>query len=104
MVAVASDVATGAEPEFLRWHEDEHMPLILAIPGFQSARLLRRKGVHPRDPHNREPGYLSLWEVENPRILKDNPALERARATPWAEKIRRSASDSSINVMLRIFP
>jgi hypothetical protein len=104
IVTVGVDVPPEAEEQLILWHREEHIPLILDIPGFSNARLCRRKGVHPKGFDNGEPTFVTLWEIESPEILSGNSKLDEANSTDWARRIHSVSTNRNFNVMVRIFP
>src|SRR5690348_10937338 len=71
--------------EFNAWYDEEHVPLRLAVDGFEGAARYR---VHPEEPNRQEvPGYavaywlrdLSVLDGEEYRRVKEEPS-ERTRS------------------------
>jgi hypothetical protein len=57
---VLSNAATGTDEEFNRWYSDVHIPEILQLPSFVSARRYRLdQGIPARTQHS----YLAIYEV-----------------------------------------
>lgn len=54
-------VAPEDEQEFNRWYDEEHIPELLRIPGFRSARRLRSA----IEAHS----YLTLYELDDASVL-----------------------------------
>ncbi len=104
LVTVGVDVPLDAEEELSRWHEEEHIPRMLQIPGFSSARLCRRKGAHPKGYDNGEPKFVTIWELDSPDVLKGNPLVDEANSTEWAESMHAKSTNVRFNLMVRIFP
>ena len=104
VVTVGVDVPPDAEDQLVQWHREEHVPLILGIPGFSSARLCRRKGAHPKGYDNGEPKFVTLWEVESPEAVKGNAQLDEANSTDWARRMHSVSTNLRFNVMVRVFP
>ena len=104
IITVGIDVPPEAEEQLIRWHREEHIPLILEIPGFSSARLCRRKGAHPKGYDNGQPKFVTLWEIESPEVLSSNSKLDEANSTDWAQRMHSVSTNRHFNVMVRIFP
>ena len=104
IVTVGMDVPIGTEEQLIRWHREEHIPLVLDIPGFSSARLCRRKGAHPKGYDNGEPEFMTLWELDSPEVVDRNAKFDEANSTEWARKISSLCTNRRCNVMVRIFP
>jgi hypothetical protein len=63
IMLVESDPADpGREDEYNEWYRATHLPEVLAIPGFVSARRYR---VREEDrARSTKPGYLAVYELE----------------------------------------
>ncbi len=64
----------GGEEAFNDWYDNQHIPDVLAVPGFQSARRL-----HTVDGLTDAPRYLALYELET-----DDPAAALAELSARA--------------------
>jgi len=58
------DVKPEDEADFNRWYNEEHIPELMSLPGFLSARRFEVDG----EGHK----FLAIYELENTRAL-DNP-------------------------------
>jgi hypothetical protein len=58
IMVVASSPAEGREDEYNEWYNQEHIPALLSVPGFVSARRFRVRG--DTDGHK----YLAIYELE----------------------------------------
>lgn len=67
VMLVSFRVLPEEDGAFNRWYETEHLPQLLSIVGFRSARRLARCG----DPHH----YLTIYEVENERVFETEAYL-----------------------------
>jgi antibiotic biosynthesis monooxygenase (ABM) superfamily enzyme len=74
--------ASGQEADFVAWYQDEHIPLLLEVPGWRRARLFRQV-------EGSGPAFMAVHELESPDVF-DHPAHEKAVGTPWRERIRQS--------------
>jgi hypothetical protein len=61
LLAFTNPVA-GREADFNRWYDEQHVPDLLAVPGFVSAQRFRLTDATGQD----NPGwtYLALYEIE----------------------------------------
>lgn len=77
LFVVAFDVPAEDQPEFEGWYEEEHVPLLMKVPGWlRVRRFLVRPGFDgPSWTH------LALHEIASPAVL-DAPEREAARNTP----------------------
>jgi hypothetical protein len=79
LLMVWADVPAGAEKEFNRWYNEEHLAERLAVPGFLSAaRYEAVKGG---------PKHLAVYELESPAVL-DSADYQRVQANPtdWTKR------------------
>ena len=102
LATVRMDVPDEASEELIRWHREEHMPLITAVSGVVNACLCRLTAKHPRTPCN-EPEWVSIYELENAEVLRD-PGVKAANETEWAKKVQALTTGVRFNVMERIEP
>ena len=66
---VFSNPAAGQEDEYNRWYDEVHLPHVLAVPGFVSARRLRLTEAAGVENTPLPGQYLALYEMET-----DDPA------------------------------
>jgi hypothetical protein len=69
VVAIWNDVAPEGREPFYQWHNHEHMPERVGIPGFWRGRR-----YHAVDA---TPAYFTLYEAENTSVLTGSHYLER---------------------------
>ncbi len=68
-------------PEFVRWYETEHTPMLLRNPAWLMVRHLE---IHDHDP---DPySHLMMHYVRDASVL-DSAELACARKTPWRTKL-----------------
>jgi len=75
IMVVASSPADGREDEYNEWYTREHIPALLSVPGFVSARRFRVHG----SPEGHK--YLAIYELEADDLAAPIAAL-RGRDTP----------------------
>jgi hypothetical protein len=79
IMAVSMSVPPAAEPDLAAHYEQEHFPLLLAVPGWRRARrYVLTSGTGPK--------YLSLHEVDSLAAF-DEPGYQAAISTPWRNRI-----------------
>jgi hypothetical protein len=84
IMAVSMSVPPAAEPELAAHYEQEHFPMLLAVPGWRRARrYVLTSGTAPR--------FLSLHEIDSEAVF-DEPGYKAAMSTPWRQRIIASAS------------
>jgi hypothetical protein len=74
------EVDTAIEDEFNEWYNEEHMPLMDAVPGLIAARRFHAIGGLPR--------YVAMYHLESPEVYKQRSWYE-ANQTPWIRRIHR---------------
>lgn len=79
-VCIWHDIAPEATDEFYQWHNREHMPERVGIPGFlRGRRYIAVAGA---------PAYFNLYEAESTAILGGKDYLERLNApTAWTQRV-----------------
>jgi hypothetical protein len=83
VMAVSMSVPPGVEPDLAAYYEQEHYPLLLAVPGWRrSRRYVQTAGNGPK--------YLSLHELDSEAAF-EQPGYTRATSTPWRNRIVESA-------------
>jgi hypothetical protein len=79
-LAIWNGIAGEAAEEFYRWHNGEHMPERVGVPGF----LRGRRYLSPSVPHD----YFTLYETETAETIGSAPYLARLNdPTPWTRRM-----------------
>jgi len=78
------DTPSKHEVEFNQWYDQEHIPLLAAVPGVISARRFK-------DPSGR-PRYLALYELDGDSVLECEE-WQRALLTPWTARMDQITSN-----------
>jgi hypothetical protein len=60
MYVVRIRISTASEEAWNKWHNTEHIPLVLALPGFLSVRKFRSLASN-----SREAEYVVCYELRN---------------------------------------
>jgi hypothetical protein len=82
IVVTASDVVRGAEDEFNRWYDEQHLPDFVACPGFLRASRYECLAGEPR--------FYAIYDIEGPDAL-ETPELKRVWGWgPVAPYVRNS--------------
>ncbi len=76
----AMEVDPAIEEEFNEWYNEEHMPLMDAVPGMLSARRFHAVSGLTR--------YVAIYHLESPEVYKQ-PSWYEANQTPWIRRIHR---------------
>lgn len=80
MVAIWHDLLPEIRAEFHEWHNREHMPERVGIPGFLRGRRYAVIGGGPE--------YFNLYEANSIETLAGQDYLQRLNApTPWTQRV-----------------
>ena len=83
LMAVSMSVPESGLADMEAWYVEEHIPMLLAVPGWRRSRRYRlASGDGPR--------YLSLHEIDSLAAF-DLPEYKTAVSTPWRDRIVGSA-------------
>src|SRR6266568_7081144 len=87
----------GGDEDFVAWYREEHIDLLLHVPGWRRARLFRQLDGDG-------PAFMAVHELESPAVF-DHSKYEKSISTPWRERIRSSVSRYERNLfrLLRSF-
>jgi hypothetical protein len=86
ILAVALSVPAAAEDDLAAWYTEEHIPMLLRVPGWR--RIRRFRLVRSLDVPG--PDFLSVHELAGPEVLED-PGYRAAVSTPWRDRVVASA-------------
>src|SRR6185295_4432751 len=80
VVAIWHDLLPEAKRDFYEWHNREHMPERVGIPGFRRGRrYVAISGT---------PEFFNLYEADTPEVLGGRDYLDRLNApTPWTKRV-----------------
>ena len=84
LLAVSLSVPESAVADMEAWYAEEHIPMLLAVPGW---RRVRRYVLASGDG----PKYLSLNEIDSQAAF-DQPEYEAATSTPWRKRVTETAT------------
>ena len=79
VVAIWNDITPEGRANFIDWHNREHIPERVAIPGFhRGRRYVAERG---------DPEYFTLYEACDTGVLVGTAYLERLNnPTPWTNR------------------
>lgn len=80
LLTVSIDPDPAHEAELNAWYEQEHLGLLLKVPGWLQARRFRAIEGGPK--------YLAIYDLASLDALQPSPQLDAARNTAWAKRIR----------------
>jgi hypothetical protein len=80
VIAIWQDLVPEARPDYYEWHNRQHMPERLSIPGFRRARRFVAVSGGPE--------FYTLYEADSHSDVSGKAYLERLNApTEWTRKI-----------------
>jgi hypothetical protein len=83
VLAVSLSVPPGREDDLAAWYAEEHIPMLLAVPGWRRIRRYRLTG-------GTAPAYLSLHSLSGMSVFSED-SYRAAVSTPWMKRIVESA-------------
>lgn len=78
LYTVESGIAPDWEEEFLRWQREEHVPLLLGLPGYKAVSRFRAETIASR--------FLNVWQVDDVARFHA-PSHDATVNTPWKARI-----------------
>jgi hypothetical protein len=71
---------SDGEADFVDWYRQEHIPMLLAVPGWRRVRLFRQV-------EGNGPAFMAIHELESTDVF-ERAEYAAAIGTPWRERIR----------------
>jgi hypothetical protein len=90
VVAIWNGIAPEARDEFYAWHQTEHMPERVGIPGFRRGRryIAMDAATHPE--------FFTLYETDTLQVLQGSDYANRLNApTPWTRAVTANFRDTA---------
>ena len=88
-VCIWNGIAAGGLDEFYAWHNEEHMPERVGIPGFRRGRRYRAAD------NDTSPLFFTLYETETPEVMTGQDYLNRLNSpTPWTQSVTQTFRDT----------
>lgn len=96
-LTVAMSPAPGGDEDFVAWYREEHIRMLLAVPGWRRVRLFQQV-------EGDGPAFMAVHELESPAVF-EHPNYAASIGTPWRGRIRSSVSRYERNLfkLLRQF-
>ena len=95
LLNVSLDVITEHEALMNDVYDNEHVPVLLTVPGVISIRRYRRQplrlaigGTVREFAFDKEPKYSTLYEIENPDVLTSAAWAKAVEEGRWPEQVR----------------
>jgi hypothetical protein len=79
VMTVALEPPPGTRDDFIAWYREEHIPMLLQVPGWKRSRLFEQI-------EGNGPSFCALQEFESPAVF-DTDEYKLATATPWRERV-----------------
>jgi hypothetical protein len=97
-LTVAMQPAAGAEADFVAWYREEHIPMLLRVPGWRRARLFEQLSGDG-------PPFMAVHELESTDVFETEP-YHQAVSTPWRDRVVRGVTrrERALFKLLRAFP
>lgn len=94
---VTMDVEPETEAEFNQLYNQEHVPVLLKVPGVLGAARYETssEGV---------PKYLAVYEVDSPDVPGSEAFKQAADSGEWPHKVRPHTKNRSRVIYRRIYP
>ena len=86
ILAVAMSVPASAEEDLAAWYAEEHIPMLLKVPGWRRIRTFRLR----QSLDGPGPDFLALHELAGLEVLEE-PGYRVAASTPWRDQVVASA-------------
>ena len=86
ILAVAMSVPASAEEDLAAWYTEEHIPMLLEVPGWR--RIRRFRLIRAMDAPG--PDFLSVHDLAGPEVLEE-PRYRAAIRTPWRDQVVAAA-------------
>jgi hypothetical protein len=88
VIAIWNGIRPEVRADFFEWHNREHMPERVGIPGFRRGRRY--------DAIEATPEFFTLYETDTPQTLVGRDYLDRLNnPTPWTRKCSAAFLDAS---------
>ena len=79
---IGVDIDPQYEADFDEWYDTDHLPTVVACPGFISGRRF------VSDDPDQSPRFLAAYEVESPETLRTPELREIAGFAQFADKVK----------------
>jgi hypothetical protein len=96
-LTVAMSPAPGGDQDFVAWYAEEHIRMLLDVPGWRRVRLFQQL-------EGDGPAFMAVHELETPAVF-EHENYHKSIGTPWRTRIRSSVSRYERNLfqLLRSF-
>jgi hypothetical protein len=94
VLTVAMSPPPGGEDDFVAWYAQEHIRMLLAVPGWRRVRLFQQVD-------GTGPAFMAVHELES-RSVFEHENYTKAISTPWRGRVRSSVSRYERNLFERL--
>ncbi len=104
--AVGHEVPRNRHQEFNAWYNTEHIPALMAVPGFVAVRRFRlnEREIPPIvDRGGTVSTYLTIWDLESESALESDAFLKASRS-PWTDWVRSWYTRKMCSLYRCVFP
>jgi len=106
LLVVMADSDPEHEEDINRWYNEEHLPMLVKVPGVISARrykiVTETEGLGTAAA-GRPQKYVTIYEHESTDVQK-TAAYQAVRSTPWAERVRPHMKNHFRQFYIQTFP
>ncbi len=106
LFVVGHDVPAGKEPEFTAWYNTEHIPALMAVPGFLTARRFKLE-EHEVPPMVDRGGvlsqFLTIYDLADEKGF-ETETYRKASGSPWTRWVRSWYTRKMCSLYRRIYP
>lgn len=100
-LVVQMDVAPEQERLFNQVYDEEHVPLLMQVPGVMSVQRLRREdtavialgGTHQSFCFPKEPRFSAVYELASADVAKTSAWADAVDAGRWPQQVRPFTSN-----------
>ncbi|MCC6532257.1 MAG: hypothetical protein IT531_06900 [Burkholderiales bacterium] len=85
LFVVAHDLPPHKEDEFAAWYDTEHIPAMLKVPGFVTARRFKRDDASGATAN--APRYMTIYDLGDKNAVECEQFV-RDRESPWSAWVR----------------
>lgn len=97
---VSMDVTPEKEALFNEVYDEEHVPMLLKVPGVVSVTRFKRQpltvsigGKLQQIEAEGEPTYTAIYEIESPEVLTSDAWADAVEQGRWPDQVRPHTSN-----------
>jgi hypothetical protein len=103
---VGHDVPRTKHKEFNAWYNTEHIPALMAVPGFLAVRrfILNERDILPETGRGGVLSkYVTIWELKDETVLQ-SAEFRKAANSPWTDWVRSWYTRRANMLYRQIYP